>query len=72
MPQGDPQQHDTPGDMNRTVIAAAATMLPQPFEESGIGNRLQKLFHGGQAGVVLQAIPSEQRLGEGNVHEDPP
>ena len=39
MPQGDPQQHHAPGDMHGAVVAAAAAMPPQPFEELGIGDR---------------------------------
>jgi hypothetical protein len=70
--QGNPQQQDSPQDMDRVVVAAAAAVLAEHFEQVGIWDGSEKRFNRAQAGTVLQAIPSEQGLGHSNVHGGPP
>ena len=38
VPQGDPQQKHAPGDMHRVIVASAAAMPPQPFQQLGVGD----------------------------------
>jgi hypothetical protein len=70
MPEDDGKQHDAPEDVYGIVVPSAPAMVSEAFEELGIGHGREEGAEGGEGGIVFQAIPGEERLGNGDLHKE--
>jgi hypothetical protein len=68
MAQKDGQQQDAPQNADGIVVASFGAIPAKTFEEVGIGDGFEELTNGGECGAVVEAIPGEQRLGDGDAH----
>ena len=68
MSQQGGQHGDAPEDGDGIVIASMSPRLPQPFEQEGVGDRLQTTADRLQGGRVLEHCPGKQRLCDGDPH----
>ena len=72
VPQGDLQDEHAPQHMHGILVAAAAAMPPQPFQQLGVGQACQDFADGFQAWAVFEAVPGEERFRGGDDHGGPP
>ena len=69
MAEEDGEQQDAPEDRDGIVVAAATAMESETLEELGIGYGSEEGADGDAGGIVFEAIPGEERFGDGDEHK---